>query len=176
MTTQHDPHLLTLRGLAAPLLESPNPLARLNELTLSAQGAAVCGHILIDLLEEHDLAIGDYDLVIAPEGDAALAAAMIHAAGGRGLDLDAALFLPAQGSASEMSNSEGNPRFSGSPLAGRTAVLLANSALADGEDILAAATECGAQIVGCASLLPDEAARAFAAAAGIVYCSPALGD
>lgn len=174
--TTHDPHLLTLRALAAPLLESPNPLGRLNELTLSAQGAAVCGHILIDLLEEHDLAIGDYDLVIAPEGDAALAAAMIHAAGGRGLDLDATLFLPAHASASEVSNSEGQPRFSGSPLAGRKAILLANSALADGEDILAAATECGAEIVGCASLLPDEAARDFAASAGIAYCSPALAD
>lgn len=174
--TTHDPHLLTLRTLAVPLLESPNPLSRLNELTLSAQGAAVCGHILIDLLEEHDLAIGDYDLVIAPEGDAALAAAMIHAAGGRGLDLDATLFLPAQGPASAINNAEGERRFSGSPLSGRKAVLLANSALADGEDILAAVTECEAQIVGCASLLPDEAARAFAAAAGIVYCSPALGD
>ena len=174
--TTHVPHLLTLRGLAAPILESPNPVARLNELTLSAQGAAVCGHILIDLLEEHDLAIGDYDLVIAPEGDAALAAAMIHAAGGRGLDLDAVLFLPAQGPASAINNAEGERRFSGSPLSGRKAVLLANSALADGEDILAAVTECEAQIVGCASLLPDEAARAFAAAAGIVYCSPALGD
>ncbi len=174
--TTHDPHLLALRALAAPILESPNPLGRLNELTLSAQGAAVCGHILIDLLEEHDLAIGDYDLVIAPEGNAALAAAMIHAAGGRGLDLDAALFLPAHGSASEVSNSEGQPRFSGSPLSGRKAILLANSALADGEDILAAATECGAEIVGCASLLPDEAARDFAASAGIAYCSPALAD
>lgn len=174
--TTHDPHLLTLRGLAALLLESPNPLARLNELTLSAQGAAVCGHILIDLLEEHDLAIGDYDLVIAPEGDAALAAAMIHAAGGRGLDLDATLFLPAQGPASAINNAEGERRFSGSPLSGRKAVLLANSTLANGEEILAAATECGAQIVGCASLLPDEAARAFADSAGIAYCSPALGD
>ena len=114
--------------------------------------------------------------MIAPEGDAALAAAMIHAAGGRGLDLDAVLFLPAQGPASAINNAEGERRFSGSPLSGRTAVLLANSALADGEEILAAATECGAQIVGCASLLPDEAARAFAASAGIAYCSPALGD
>lgn len=174
--TTHDPHLLTLRALAAPLLESPNPLSRLNELTLSAQGAAVCGHILIDLLEEHDLAIGDYDLVIAPAGDAALAAAMIHAAGGRGLDLDAALFLPAQGSASEVSSSDGQPRFSGSPLAGHKAVLLANSALANGEEIRAAASEYGTEMVGCASLLPDEAARAFAASAGIAYCSPALGD
>lgn len=174
--TTHDPHLLTLRALAAPLLESPNPLGRLNELTLSAQGAAVCGHILIDLLEEHDLAIGDYDLVIAPAGDAALAAAMIHAAGGRGLDLDAALFLPTQGSASEVSNSDGQPRFSGSPLAGRKAILLANSALADGEEIRAAASEFGTEIVGCASLLPDEATRAFAASAGIAYCSPALDD
>lgn len=174
--TTHDPHLLTLRALAAPLLESPNPLGRLNELTLSTQGAAVCGHILIDLLEEHDLAIGDYDLVIAPAGDAALAAAMIHAAGGRGLDLDAALFLPTQGSASEVSNSDCQPRFSGSPLAGRKAILLANSALADGEEIRAAASECGTEIVGCASLLPDEAARAFAASAGIAYCSPALDD
>ena len=174
--TTHDPHLLTLRGLAAPLLEAPNPLARLNELTLSAQGAAVCGHILIDLLEAHDLAIGDYDLVIAPEGDAALAAAMIHAAGGRGLDLDAVLFLPAQGPASAINNAADERCFSGSPLSGRKAVLLANSALADGEDILAAVTECEAQIVGCASLLPDEAARAFADSAGIAYCSPALGD
>ena len=174
--TTHDPHLLTLRALAAPLLESPNPLGRLNELTLSAQGAAVCGHILIDLLEEHDLAIGDYDLVIAPAGDAALAAAMIHAAGGRGLDLDAALFLPTQGSASEVSNSDGQPRFSGSPLTGRKAILLANSALADGEEIRAAASEYGTEIVGCTSLLPDEAARAFAASAGIAYCSPALDD
>ena len=174
--TTHDPHLLTLRALAAPLLESPNPLGRLNELTLSAQGAAVCGHILIDLLEEHDLAIGDYDLVIAPAGDAALAAAMIHAAGGRGLDLDAALFLPTQGSASEVSNSDGQPRFSGSPLAGRKAILLANSALADGEEIRASASECGTEIVGCASLLPDEATRAFAASAGIACCSPALDD
>ena len=87
----HDPQLLALRALTAPLLGTEEPLAHLNEISLSARGAAVCGHVLIDLLEENDLAIGDYEVVIAPEGDGALAAAMIHAAGGRGLDLDAAL-------------------------------------------------------------------------------------
>ena len=89
----HDPQLLALRALSAPILDTEEPLAHLNKISLSAQGAAVCGHVLIDLLEENDLAIGDYEVVIAPEGDGALAAAMIHAAGGRGLDLDAALLL-----------------------------------------------------------------------------------
>ena len=99
----HDPQLLALRSLTAPILDTEEPLTHLNEISLSAQGAAVCGHILIDLLEENDLAIGDYEVVIAPEGDGALAAAMIHAAGGRGLDLDAALLRPTQATASDTS-------------------------------------------------------------------------
>ena len=107
----HDPQLLALRSLTAPILDTEEPLAHLNEISLSAQGAAVCGHVLIDLLEENDLAIGDYEVVIAPEGDGALAAAMIHAAGGRGLDLDAALLRPAQATASDAS-------FTGAPIHG----------------------------------------------------------
>ena len=99
----HDPQLLALRALTAPLLDTEEPLTHLNEISLSSQGAAVCGHVLIDLLEENDLAIGDYEVVIAPEGDGALAAAMIHAAGGRGLDLDAALLRPTQATASDTS-------------------------------------------------------------------------
>ena len=58
----HDPQLLALRTLTAPLLDTEEALTRLNEISLSAQGAAVCGHVLIDLLEENDLAIGDYEI------------------------------------------------------------------------------------------------------------------
>ena len=165
----HDPQLLALRSLTAPLLDTEEPLVHLNEISLSAQGAAVCGHVLIDLLEENDLAIGDYEVVIAPEGDGALAAAMIHAAGGRGLDLDATLLRPTQATASDAS-------FTGAPIHGRPAVLLANSSLADTGALREAVEAAGATVVGIVSLLPDPLTRDFAGKAGLTYCAPALAD
>lgn len=165
----HDPQLLALRSLTAPLLDTEEPLVHLNEISLSAQGAAVCGHVLIDLLEENDLAIGDYEVVIAPEGDGALAAAMIHAAGGRGLDLDAALLRPTQATASDAS-------FTGAPIHGRPAVLLANSSLADTGALREAVGAAGATVVGIVSLLPDPLTRDFAGKAGLTYCAPSLAD
>lgn len=165
----HDPQLLALRTLAAPILETEEPLTHLNEISLSAQGAAVCGHVLIDLLEENDLAIGDYEVVIAPEGDGALAAAMIHAAGGRGLDLDAALLRPTQATASD-------EPFNGAPIHGRPAVLLANSSLVDIGVLHEAVEGAGATVVGVVSLLPDPSARDFASKVGLTYCVPSLAD
>lgn len=165
----HDPQLLALRTLTAPLLDAEEALTRLNEISLSAQGAAVCGHVLIDLLEENDLAIGDYEVVIAPEGDGALAAAMIHAAGGRGLDLDAALLRPTQATASDTS-------FTGAPIQGRPAVLLANSSLVDTSALHEAVEGAGATVVGVVSLLPDPSTRDFAGKAGLTYCVPSLAD
>ena len=165
----HDPQLLALRTLTAPLLDTEEALTRLNEISLSAQGAAVCGHVLIDLLEENDLAIGDYEVVIAPEGDGALAAAMIHAAGGRGLDLDAALLRPAQATASDTS-------FTGAPIQGRPAVLLANSSLVNTSALHEAVEGAGATVVGVVSLLPDPPTRDFAGKAGLTYCTPSLAD
>ena len=165
----HDPQLLALRSLTAPILDTEEPLARLNEISLSAQGAAVCGHVLIDLLEENDLAIGDYEVVIAPEGDGALAAAMIHAAGGRGLDLDAALLRPTQATASDTT-------FNGVPIHGRPAVLLANSSLVDTGALHEAVEGAGATVVGVVSLLPDTSTRDFAGKAGLTYCVPSLAD
>ena len=165
----HDPQLLALRRLTAPILNTEEPLTHLNEISLSAQGAAVCGHVLIDLLEENDLAIGDYEVVIAPEGDGALAAAMIHAAGGRGLDLDAALLRPAQTAASDTP-------FNGAPIHGRPAVLLANSSLVDTGVLHEAVEGAGATVVGVVSLLPDPLTRDFAGKAGLTYCAPSLAD
>ena len=165
----HDPQLLALRTLTAPLLDTEEALTRLNEISLSAQGAAVCGHVLIDLLEENDLAIGDYEVVIAHEGDGALAAAMIHAAGGRGLDLDAALLRPTQATASDTS-------FTGAPIQGRPAVLLANSSLVDTSTLHEAVEGAGATVVGVVSLLPDPSTRDFAGKAGLTYCTPSLAD
>lgn len=165
----HDPQLLALRTLAAPILETEEPLTHLNEISLSAQGAAVCGHVLIDLLEENNLAIGDYEVVIAPEGDGALAAAMIHAAGGRGLDLDAALLRPTQATASDAP-------FNGAPIHGRPAVLLANSSLVDTGALREAVEGAGATVVGVVSLLPDPSTRVFATKAGLTYCVPSLAD
>ena len=165
----HDPQLLALRSLTAPILDTEEPLAHLNEISLSAQGAAVCGHVLIDLLEENDLAIGDYEVVIAPEGDGALAAAMIHAAGGRGLDLDAALLRPTQATASDAS-------FTGAPIQGRPAVLLANSSLVNTSALHEAVEGAGATVVGIVSLLPDPLTRDFAGKAGLTFCAPSLAD
>ena len=165
----HDPQLLALRTLTAPLLDAEEALTRLNEISLSAQGAAVCGHVLIDLLEENDLAIGDYEVVIAPEGDGALAAAMIHAAGGRGLDLDAALLRPTQATASDTC-------FTGAPIQGRPAVLLANSSLVDTSALHEAVEGAGATVVGVVSLLPDPSTRDFAGKARLTYCTPSLAD
>ena len=165
----HDPQLLALRSLTAPILDTEEPLTHLNEISLSAQGAAVCGHVLIDLLEENDLAIGDYEVVIAPEGDGALAAAMIHAAGGRGLDLDAALLLSTRATASDTS-------FTGAPIQGRPAVLLANSSLVDTSALHEAVEGAGATVVGVVSLLPDPSTRDFAGKAGLTYCTPSLAD
>lgn len=165
----HDPQLLALRTLTAPLLDTEEALTRLNEISLSAQGAAVCGHVLIDLLEENDLAIGDYEVVIAHEGDGALAAAMIHAAGGRGLDLDAALLRPTQATTSDTS-------FTGAPIQGRPAVLLANSSLVNTSALHEAVEGAGATVVGIVSLLPDPSTRDFASKAGLAYCAPSLAD
>lgn len=165
----HDPQLLALRTLTAPILDTEDPLSHLNEISLSAQGAAVCGHVLIDLLEENNLAIGDYEVVIAPEGDGALAAAMIHAAGGRGLDLDAALLRPRQAKASDAP-------FNGAPIHGRPAVLLANSSLVDTGALHEAVEGAGATVVGIVSLLPDPSTREFASEAGLTYCAPSLAD
>ena len=165
----HDPQLLALRTLTAPLLDTEEALTRLNEISLSAQGAAVCGHVLIDLLEENDLAIGDYEVVIAHEGDGALAAAMIHAAGGRGLDLDAALLRPTQATTSDTS-------FTGAPIQGRPAVLLANSSLVDTGALREAVEAAGATVVGIVSLLPDPLTRDFASKARLAYCVPSLAD
>lgn len=165
----HDPQLLALRTLTAPLLDTEEALTRLNEISLSAQGAAVCGHVLIDLLEENDLAIGDYEVVIAHEGDGALAAAMIHAAGGRGLDLDAALLRPTRATASGTS-------FTGAPIHGRPAILLANSSLVDTGALHEAVEAAGATVVGIVSLLPDPSTRDFASKAGLAYCAPSLAD
>ena len=165
----HDPQLLALRTLTAPILDTEEPLTHLNEISLSAQGAAVCGHVLIDLLEENDLAIGDYEVVIAPEGDGALAAAMIHAAGGRGLDLDAALLRPRQAKAL-------NAPFNGAPIHGRPAVLLANSSLVDTGVLHETVKGAGATVVGVVSLLPDPSTRDFASEAGLTYCVPSLAD
>ena len=162
----HDPQLLALRTLTAPILDTEEPLTHLNEISLSAQGAAVCGHVLIDLLEENDLAIGDYEVVIAPECDGALAAAMIHAAGGRGLDLDAALLRPAQATASDTP-------FNGASI---PAVLLANSSLVDTAVLHEAVKGAGATVVGVVSLLPDPSTRDFASEAGLTYCVPSLAD
>lgn len=165
----HDPQLLALRTLTAPILDTEDPLSHLSEISLSAQGAAVCGHVLIDLLEENNLAIGDYEVVIAPEGDGALAAAMIHAAGGRGLDLDAALLRPRQAKASDAP-------FNGAPIHGRPAVLLANSSLVDTGALHEAVEGAGATVVGIVSLLPDPSTREFASEAGLTYCAPSLAD
>lgn len=164
----HDPQLLALRALTAPILNTEEPLAHLNEISLSARGAAVCGHVLIDLLEENDLAIGDYEVVIAPEGDGALAAAMIHAAGGRGLDLDAALLRPTQAAS--------DAPFTGAPIHGRPAVLVANSSLVDTGALHEAVEAAGATVVGIVSLLPDPSTRDFAGKAGLTYCAPSLAD
>ena len=164
----HDPQLLALRALTAPILDTEEPLTHLNEISLSAQGAAVCGHVLIDLLEENDLAIGDYEVVIAPEGDGALAAAMIHAAGGRGLDLDAALLRPTQAAS--------DAPFTGAPIHGRPAVLVANSSLVDTGALHEAVEAAGATVVGIVSLLPDPSTRDFAGKAGLTYCAPSLAD
>ena len=145
----HDPQLLALRSLTAPLLDTEEPLAHLNEISLSAQGA--------------------YEVVIAPEGDGALAAAMIHAAGGRGLDLDAALLRPTQATASDAS-------FTGAPIYGRPSVLLANSSLVDTGALCEAVEAAGATVVGIVSLLPDPSTRDFAGKAGLTYCAPSLAD
>ena len=94
---------------------------------------------------------------------------MIHAAGGRGLDLDAALLRPTQATASDAS-------FTGAPIYGRPAVLLANSSLVDTGALCEAVEAAGATVVGVVSLLPDPSTQDFARESGLTYCAPSLAD
>lgn len=92
-------------------------------------GAALIGHVLLDLLEENGFAADDYDLVGGRIDKAGpLAFSLVHAANSRGLDVDAFALLPCAwpaGKKSICSANEEDFRFMGtSDLAGKRLVLL----------------------------------------------------
>lgn len=92
-------------------------------------GAAVIGHVLLDLLEENGFASDDYDLVGGRVDKASpLAFSLVHAANARGLDVDAFALFPRSWPASEKSacpTNEPDFRLAGaSDLAGKRVVLL----------------------------------------------------
>lgn len=157
----NDPHMARLTDIVARFDE---PAAHLADIALTCDGAPTIGHVLVDALEESGFAVGDYEVIAVPLMDSPVAAAMIHAAGGRGLDLDACalrtdICFP------------GSHALVGAPVSGRPTVLLANEATAPSADLVALMRESGAQIIAVASLFEDSAVAACAQGEGLPYFS-----
>jgi hypothetical protein len=66
------------------------PFSELSSVGFDHAGSMLAGHLLLDTLEDHGFAVGDFDAVGALTAAAApFACAMLSAAGSRGQDLDA---------------------------------------------------------------------------------------
>lgn len=115
--------------------------------TLHHEAAPLIGHVMLDLLEESGFAPGDYDAVGGlTMGADPVAAAMLHAAASRGLDVDAFVVRKA-------AKDHGmKRRIEGPDVVGRRVVVLEDTSTTGGSPLEAARalTEAGAQVVAVA--------------------------
>lgn len=135
--------------------------------TLHHEAAPLIGHVMLDLLEESGLAPDDYDAVGGlTMGADPVAAAILHAAASRGLDVDAFVVRKA-------AKDHGmRRRIEGPEVAGRRVVVLEDTSTTGGSPLEAARAleEAGAQVVAVAVVV-DRAtgAREAIEAAGYPY-------
>ena len=115
--------------------------------TLHHEAAPLIGHVMLDLLEESGFAPGDYDAVWGlTMGADPVAAAMLHAAASRGLDVDAFVVRKA-------AKDHGmKRRIEGPDVVGKKVVVLEDTSTTGGSPLEAARalTEAGAQVVAVA--------------------------
>jgi orotate phosphoribosyltransferase len=147
----------------------------LRRVTLHHEAAPLIGHLLLDLLEEEGFGPGDIDAVGGLTlGADPVAAALLHAAASRGLDLDAFVVRK------EAKEHGLQRRIEGPDVAGRRVVAVEDTSTTGGSVLAAveALREAGADVVAVAVIV-DRAtgAREAIEAVGLPYFSLfALGD
>ncbi|WP_127573829.1 orotate phosphoribosyltransferase [Georgenia faecalis] len=144
----------------------------LRRVTLHHEAAPLVGHVMLDLLEEAGLGAGEVDAVGGlTMGADPVAAAILHAASSRGLDVDA-FVVRKEAKAHGMQR-----RIEGPDVAGRRVVVLEDTSTTGGSPLTAieALREAGAHVLGVAVVVDrDTGARERIEAAGVPYLA-ALG-
>lgn len=132
----------------------------LRRVTLDAQAAPLVGQVMLDLTEEWDFdAVGGLTLGADP-----IAAAMLHAAAGRGRHLDAFVVRKSE-------KTHGlQRRIEGPNVSGRRVLAVEDTSTTGGSVLTAveALTEAGAEVVGVAVIV-DRGAAAKVERTGLEY-------
>jgi len=135
----------------------------MRRLTLHHEAAPLIGHLMLDLLEESGMGVGEIDAVGGPTmGADPVVCAIQHAAASRGLDLDAFLVRK------EAKGHGMKRQVEGPDIEGRKVVVVEDTTTTGGSPMLAveAARAVGAQVLGVATILDreTEATEVFARA------------
>ena len=144
----------------------------LRRATLHHEAAVLVGKVMLDLLQENDLApsaVGGLTMGADP-----VATAMLHQASSRGMNLDAFVVR-------KEAKKHGMARqVEGPDISGRKVVILEDTSTTGGSPLTAAkaAEEAGAEVLGIATVVDrDTGARAAIESAGYAYYSAlSLGD
>jgi orotate phosphoribosyltransferase len=138
----------------------------LRRATLHHKAAVLVGKVMLDLLEENDLApsaVGGLTMGADP-----VATAMLHQASSRGMNLDAFVVR-------KEAKKHGMARqVEGPDISGRKVVILEDTSTTGGSPLTAAkaAEEAGAEVLGIATVVDrDTGARAAIESAGYAYYS-----
>jgi orotate phosphoribosyltransferase len=135
----------------------------MRRLTLHHEAAPLIGHLMLDLLEESGMGVGEIDAVGGPTmGADPVVCAIQHAAASRGLDLDAFLVRK------EAKGHGMKRQVEGPDIEGRRVVVVEDTTTTGGSPMLAveAARAVGAEVLGVATILDreTEATEVFARA------------
>lgn len=119
----------------------------LRRATLHHEAAPLIGHVMLDLLEDHDVPPYDFEAVGGlTMGADPVAGAIMHAAASRGLSIDAFVVR-------KSAKTHGMQRqIEGPDIAGRRVVIVEDTSTTGGSPIAAieAARAAGAEVVACA--------------------------
>src|SRR5690606_30547240 len=141
----------------------------MRRLTLHHEGARRIGHLMLDMLEEHGMGVGEIDAVGGPTmGADPVVCAIQHAAASRGLDLDAFLVRK------EAKGHGMRRQVEGPDIAGRRVVIVDDTTTTGGSPMLAveAARSGGGGVLGVASIIVgDTEATEVVARAELPYVS-----
>jgi orotate phosphoribosyltransferase len=135
----------------------------MRRLTLQHEAAPLIGHLMLDMLEEAGMGVGEIDAVGGPTmGADPVVCAIQHAAASRGLDLDAFLVRK------EAKGHGMKRQVEGPDITGRRVVVVEDTTTTGASPMLAveAARAVGAEVVGVATILDrqTEATEVFARA------------
>jgi len=141
----------------------------LRRVTLHHRAAPLVGHVLLDLLEEVGLGVGEIDAVGGlTMGADPVALALLHAAASRGQDLDA-FVVRKEGKSHGLQR-----RIEGPDVVGKRVVAVEDTSTTGGSVLTAveALREAGAQVVGVAVIVDrDTGAKERIEAEGLPYLS-----